>query len=757
MKEPLESRVRVGEGVETVIEGVFGGLVHQNVQDGFTVLSLQLDGSDPNLPKTTKATGVFSVAFLGDRLRMTGKWRRHPKYGLQFSFSRYEFVAPSTVEGVRKYLGSGRFKGLGKHLATQIVDTFGEETLEILDKDPEKLRDIRGIGPKTVAKVIESWKEERGRAEAMAFLQGHGLNASQARIAFEIYGNNAIGEVKKNPYRLCREVPGVGFITADAIASSLGVPKDSPQRLHEGSVFAMREIVSRGSVCYPSNLVVSEARKVLKVETEVVKRALAACIKEGDLVLCEGYFYLPWSFISERGVASRLRRLASGVSSMPDMDLASELAREEEKLKEEYKEAGFERYAPMQREAIRMVLSNKVSVITGGPGVGKTTIINTVLRILLAKGRTVRLAAPTGRAAKKLSESADDHEAMTIHRLLEYNPVEGFMRNEEDPLIGDFFIIDEASMIDVSLMHHLMKALPSSAHLVLVGDVDQLPSVGPGLVLQDIIQSGVVEVTHLDVIFRQRGQRSTIVRWAHQINRGSVPDTDALAKEPVDDLVFIKEDDENRLSDTVVDWCCRVLPETRGYDALSGIQVVAPKKKDVPGVWALNERVKERLNPVRSPDEPEVGPAKFRVGDKVMQIRNNYTLSVYNGDIGKIVDIDEEKSLLVVSFFGGKDVTYTYPVAIDELMHAYVITVHKSQGSEYPAVVIALHTKHGILLKRNLIYTAITRARQLVVLVGSISALRQAVYREDVSSRVTRLKEGLQDFEATYSGAFSRV
>lgn len=711
------------------IEGVLEQVVYANEENGYTVARIQEDGKGD----LSTAVGTLTGIRTGDNIQLHGQWTHHPKYGRQFQIESFRAVPPSTLTGMKKYLSSGVLKGVGKKTAERLVEEFGMKTLETIEKDPDRLKEVSGLGKKKIRAIRESWEMQQAQQEVMVFLRSYAVTASQAHRIHEQYGDEAIAILRTNPYQLSKDIFGIGFKTADQIAQSLGIPRDAKARLDTGILYVIEHLAEDGHVCYPMDDLLNTAQEILEVDRTLIEAALKRQIECRELVAEEigrTLVYRSRLHHCEVKVGERLSKLLDDPRHLADID--------SEKAIHWFERRTGLKLADGQKTAILLVLTKRVCVITGGPGVGKTTVVNAILQILAAKDIEVILAAPTGRAAKRLTESTG-HEAKTLHRLLRFNPaLHRFEADEDDPLEGKIFIIDECSMIDIALMHHFLKALPKDAHLVLVGDADQLPSVGPGNVLRDVLNSGKIEAAHLDVIFRQ-ASRSSIVDWAHAINRGEVP-RPPQKTEDMTDLYFVEKEDPDQILKTILSLCTERIPERFDLHPARDVQVLTPMHKGTLGVTNLNRELQEALNP-RGPGA-RTTPNGLHEGDKVMQIRNNYEKDVFNGDIGYVSVIDPSEQKVVVQI-DGRDVEYTYG-ALSEVIPAYSISVHKSQGSEYPAVVLPLVTQHFILLQRNLLYTAITRARQLVVLVGTQRALRIAVRSETVRSRFTGLRSRLE-------------
>jgi len=725
MPDPVEK--------QKVAEGRVTRILFANEESGWCVVRLEPEDA-PSLTAVGPLLGVRQ----GDELRLNGRWIRHPKFGEQFEAESYIQVAPSTLEGMRRFLGSGRIRGLGPKRAAQVVEAFGLQTLEILDSDAGRLLELQGIGPATLEHIQSSWEQHRGIQHIMIFLTGHGVAPGVAVKAYRRYGPGAVDVVRSNPYRLAEEVFGVGFLTADRIARQLGIPEDAPERLQAGVLHTLNEAAGQGHVFLPEDELLNAASNLLETDRELMPSALAGLVERQMVSVCPrenrpAAIYTPRLERAEAAVAANLGELlaAPGGSESIVVDRAISW----------YQHRANIQLAAKQRRALAAALTEKAVVITGGPGTGKTTLIRGIVQIFGEKDVEVALAAPTGRAAKRLAE-ATGLGAKTIHRLLEFNPkTREFSRRRENPIAADCLVIDEVSMLDIELAAALLEAVPPSCRLVLVGDSDQLPSVGPGNVLADLIFSGTTPVVRLDQIFRQ-ARRSLIVDNAHRVNSGKMPQLD----DPGDDtdFYFVARDDPAAAADLAVDFAARRIPEKFGLDPVQDIQVLSPMHRGELGVSRLNERLQEVLTPAGR--ELVVGWRHFRVGDKVMQIRNNYELDIFNGDLGRVKEIDHEERELIVVFDDRRVVIPSED--LEDVMPAYACTIHKSQGSEYPAVVIVLHHQHHIMLQRNLLYTAITRGRRLVMIVGSRRALGRAVANATVRKRHTRLAERLRAIAA---------
>ena len=660
------------------------------------------------------------------------------RFGRQFKVEEYHPIAPATEEGIESYLSSGMIPGIGPHLARSIVSVFGIRTMDILDNQAEKLSQIEGIGPKRLKTIRKAWKQHRGVRQIMIFLQSYGVSPALSARIYKEYGDRTTQRVQENPYSLARDIPGVGFLTADRIAVNFGLPQDSIARAEAGILHTLRETSSEGHVYYPRLQLIQAAQQILQIDREIINRAVGSLQEAGQVIVetpadspdRDPPVYLPPFYRAETGVAKLFGKLVTG--SKPGGPRGTREIDPEKAVSWVQKRMDIT-LAEKQVEVLRSALSSKVMVITGGPGTGKTTIIRSLLAILDRAGLTTLLAAPTGRAAKRLQETSG-REATTIHRLLEYNPKEGgFRRNRNNPLHCDFLILDEISMVDIILMYHLLKALPPGTSLVLVGDADQLPSVGAGSVLKDIILSGTVPVVELNEVFRQ-AEASRIVVNAHRINIGLMP-----LSEDDGDFYFIQQEDPKKIQEIIVKLCRERIPGRFHLHPVDDIQVLSPMHRGDAGVTNLNKLLQKTLNP--GEEGISFGEHFYKPGDKVMQIRNNYDKDVYNGDIGRLEKVDSRNLSVTVRFenrkirYEGRD--------LDELTLAYAVSVHKSQGSEFPAVIIPIITQHYMLLQRNLIYTAVTRGKKLVVLIGTKRALGMAVKNANTRERRSMLRHRL--------------
>ena len=718
----------------TLISGVLEKITYLNEENGFVVARLQEKGKKD----LTTIVGNLSGIHPGESLKLVGKWVQNRRFGEQFQVETFEMMVPATVQGIRKYLSSGLIKGIGPVMAGRIVDLFDLDTLEIIETTPNRLSEVEGVGPKRIAMITEAWKEQREVKDIMIFLQGHGVSATYSAKIYKQYGNQSIQRVRENPYRLSQDIHGIGFVTADRIAQHLGISPQSLIRARAGLIYVLKELAEDGHVCYLETDLVQKAEEMLKVDGEIIIQATKDLSREKEIFIETvdrerglKAVYLAPLYHAEAGSADRLKRLMEFPSNIRPIHEEKALQWIEERLNIEL--------APKQKEAILAGARSKVMIITGGPGTGKTTIITAILRILQGLKLRILLAAPTGRAAKRMSE-ATGWEARTIHRLLEYSPRKGdFKKDQENPLEADVVIIDEASMVDILLMDHLLRAVSPSTHLILVGDVDQLPSVGPGNVLKDIIDSGLFPVVRLTEIFRQ-AQKSAIVMNAHRIHQGEFPILLGLDHKEGTDFYFIEEEDPEKVLERMIGLYAEEIPRRFGFHPIKEIQVLTPMHRGILGDLNLNLELQKRLNP--EPTGMTYGSMTFRLHDKVMQISNNYEKDVFNGDIGWISRINQEDREVVVDF-DGRLIPYASS-ELDEIVLAYAISVHKSQGSEYPAVILPLTTQHYLLLQRNLIYTGITRAKKLMVLIGSKKALGIAIHRNKPRSRYTYLSARLR-------------
>jgi exodeoxyribonuclease V alpha subunit len=714
------------------IRGQIERVTYYNEENGYIIARLKAEGRVGLVTIVGNIPGLLP----GEVLKLKGEWQNHPKYGLQFHVAFHETAIPATVAGIERYLSSGMIKGIGPVMAKRLVGKFGVETLDIIDADMDRLKEVEGMGEKRVDMIRTAWQTQRDVRDVMVFLEGNGVSPAYAVKIYKQYGREAVPVVRENPYKLAEDVFGIGFVTADRIAQKLGIARDSLIRARAGIQFVLNQLSDEGHVYFPHDALIERCEKDLEIDRGIILDALASAAADRRVIIDdmgslggEGKaVYLIRFHVSEQGIARRMHELLAAPRQLALGDKGAILTLAESDL-------GVN-LSDQQRAAVRDSMDRKVMVITGGPGTGKTTIIKAIIAAQKKMGRSVLLGAPTGRAAKRMGE-ATGHEAKTLHRLLEFSPKDGgFKRDENNPLDADAFVIDETSMVDTTLMYYLLKAVPLASTLILVGDVDQLPSVGAGSVLKDIIDSSVVPVVRLTEIFRQSRQ-SMIIMNAHRVNNGHMPDITGKGRA---DFHFVEVETAEDALPRLVGLCKEKIPKRFGFHAVDDIQVLTPMHRGTVGALNLNNELQKELNP--STDELIRAGRTFKTGDKVMQIRNNYDKEVYNGDIGRIIKIDREDQEVDVNF-DGKFVSYDFS-ELDELVLAYATSVHKSQGSEYPAVVMPMLTQHYVLLQRNLLYTGITRGKKLVVLVGTKKALQIAVHNNKPQLRYTLLKERLQ-------------
>ncbi len=713
---------------ETLVGSVERVTFH-NEDNGFAVLKVKARGKRELVP----VVGHVASISAGEFIHAVGVWISDRAHGLQFKADFLKTTPPTTAEGIERYLGSGMVRGIGPVLAKRIVAAFGEKTFEVIEAKPERMREVSGIGEFRAGKIVAGWAEQKAVRDIMVFLHCNDVGTSRAVRIFKTYGHDAIQVMTENPYRLARDIRGIGFRTADAIAMKLGMTREAPQRVRAGISFALQEATDEGHCGLPVEELVKLATTLLEVDEGVIRTALSAELADGEVVADsieeKPCVFLRGLYVAERGIADRMRALADGSPPWPTIDVAKALPWVEKRTGKTLGES--------QRAAIERALASKVIVVTGGPGVGKTTLLDAILRILAVKGARLLLAAPTGRAAKRMTEQTGI-EAKTIHRLLETDPkTGGFRRDADTPLDCDLLVIDETSMVDAPLMYAVLKAVPPKAGLLLVGDVDQLPSVGPGQVLADIIESGAVPVARLTEVFRQAAESRIIVN-AHRINRGEMPEWPKRGEDS--DFWFVDADDPEKGAAKVVEIVRDRIPRRFGLDPVRDVQVLCPMQRGALGARALNGDLQNALNPNMTEKIERFG-SSFAPGDKVMQTENDYDREVFNGDLGRVRRIDQTEGVLVADF-DGREVEYPFG-ELDALVPAYATTIHKSQGSEYPAVVITIATQHYTMLARNLVYTALTRGKRLVVIVGQRKALAIAVRTHGRKRRWTKLKEWL--------------
>jgi len=720
----------------TEIRGQIEKITYHNEENGYTIAKVKVEG---RLDLVTVVGNLLSIN-PGEVLKLEGQWDYHPKFGEQFKITSYESLIPATVKGMEKYLGSGLIKGIGPVMAKRLVSKFGLETFNIIETDGKRLREVEGIGDRRIEMISKAWDDQKEIRGVMVFLQDKGVSPAYAARIFKQYGRESVEVVRVNPYRLATDIFGIGFMTADRIAEKLGIPRDSRIRVEAGILHILHQLSDEGHVYYPYEFLIEECRKILGVDSETVIKAFGKIVADKKIVIEDlnreevkennKAVYLARLYASEVGVADKLKKLMQVPKELRDFDRDKAIEWVQNELNMTL--------AENQKKAVREAIDKKIMVVTGGPGTGKTTIINSIIRIYGKMGQRVLLAAPTGRAAKRMTE-ATAHEARTIHRLLEFSPkAGGFRRDEDNQLEADLIVIDETSMVDTVLMHHLLKAVPDQATLILVGDVDQLPSVGPGNVLKDIIDSGGIPTVKLTDIFRQ-AKESLIVINAHRVNNGQMPIFHNQADHPRD-FYYFEIEEPQKVLEKIIELCREKIPKKFGYDPVNDIQVLTPMHRGVVGATNLNAELQKYLNP--SEDELMRGEKVLRVGDKVMQIRNNYDKEVFNGDIGRIIRINREDQEVIVDY-DGRFVSYEY-AELDEIVMAYAVSVHKSQGSEYQAVVMPVLTQHYMLLQRNLLYTGITRGKKLVILVGTRKAIAIAIKNDKQQRRYTLLRERLK-------------
>lgn len=702
------------------IRCVIDSVIYQNPKNGYSVLKAIVKGY--NAPVTL--VGNISEVCAGSVLLAEGNWKVDKRYGSEFVAESWEEVMPATVYGIEKYLGSGFIKGIGSIYAKRIVAKFGLDTINIMDEDIEKLKEVDGIGKKRLNLIKDSWQKQRGIKNVMLFLQSHGVSTAYAAKIYRTYGKEAIEKVSANPYCLADDIWGIGFRTADSIAKRMGYANDDVRRCRSGILYTLSQLSNEGHIYASQEQLVSVAAKLLETKEEPIHSLISQMVRNEDIVVDGESIYLPSFYYAEVGTANRLRKLMENSHTVQETTINMDAI----SLK-----TGVE-YDTVQADAIKKAATSKVMVLTGGPGTGKTTTTEGIIAALKSLGLDILLAAPTGRAAKRMSEATGGMEAKTIHRMLEYKPDEGYQRNEDNMLEGDVLIVDESSMVDIMLIYSLLKAVPLHMRLILVGDIDQLPSVGAGNVLRDIIESGKVPVVRLTRIFRQ-AQNSRIVMNAHKINQGIFPD---ISNGQHTDFFFIQSEDPEQAAANIVNLVKNRLPKAYN-EPVNHIQVLAPMQRGVTGVVNLNVALQQALNP----DGMNISRNgyTFRERDRVMQTKNNYDKDVFNGDIGLVAKIDLEEQTLSVDY-DGKLVEYEVS-ELDEIVLAYAITIHKSQGSEYPIVIIPILMTHCIMLQRNLIYTGITRSKKVCVLVGTPKALAYAINNITVNKRNSKLKERL--------------
>lgn len=734
---PLPEEMSGDRSIRELV-GQIEKITYHDEGSGYTVLRIQVRG----YPEQITAVGNMANPAVGSILQLKGGWRNHPRFGTQFDIKEYKAEIPTSAEGIEKYLASGIIKGIGPSVAEKIVERFGCDAISILDNEPDRLLEVEGIGPKKAAAIKAAWAEQRDIRDVIIFLQNYGVGAGLAVRVFGHYGAAAMQVLQENPYRLAIDMFGIGFHTADKVAASMGFATTSPFRIRAGIIHVINEMTRDGHIYVPIDKLAEAAAEILNVPIHDAEAGIEAARLAGEIVVewftandsDECAVYPPAFHYAESHSAKNLCGLLNAPWDGYRVNIDTIIPWVQETL-------GIT-LAEKQEEALCIALASKIMIITGGPGTGKTTLIKAILKIREARGLRVMLAAPTGRAAKRMTE-ATGHEAKTIHRMLEYvgmsNSGGDFMRDENNPLECDLLVVDEASMIDQILLHHLLKAIPKNASVVLVGDVNQLPSVGAGNVLGDIIASDVIPVVRLNEIFRQ-ARESMIIVNAHRVNEGANLIVDEERK-GLKDFYFIRQEDPEAALEVIKTLVSERIPKRFGFDPVNEVQVLSPMHKGPVGTMRLNMELQRTLNTSKGARAVRMG-VTYQEGDKVMQVRNNYQKDVYNGDIGRIFKINGDEGLAIVQMDNGL-VSYEF-TELDELVHAYAVSIHKSQGSEYPAVVIPLLTQHYVMLQRNLLYTGITRGKRLVIIVGSPKAAAIAVHNDKTRKRWTRLAERLR-------------
>ena len=717
---------------EKNIRGILEKIVFKNPDSGYMVGRIRLEDEE----LVTVVGKVFELQ-CGEELEIQGSWIVNKKYGKQFEITKVRAHTPSTTIGIENYLGSGLIKGVGPVMAKKIVGKFGKKTLDVLDDDPERLSGIEGIGQKRIKQIIKSWQKHKKIREVMIFLQSYGISSNYSAKIYNTYGENTVSVIKINPYRLAEDIFGIGFKIADDIALKVGIPKDSIFRIKAGIIYLLHRAEDNGHCFLPAEEILTVSSDFLGADLSIINNAISELQEEEKIIIVKdgegNKIYLSSLYHSEVFVSKKLLELA-GIDDNKDIRTGRESLYR--RLINEMADAGGILLDEIQVNAIIMALTERIMIITGSPGTGKSTILNFIIKILEREKKKFMMAAPTGRASKRMTETTG-REAKTIHRLLNFNPrLNKFLKNEDNPIDADIIIIDEASMLDIRLMRDLLSAIKIDSSLIFVGDIDQLPSVGPGYVLGDLIRSGTVPVCELKKIYRQEGQ-SQIIKNAHKVRDGQFP---YIKNKDSEDFFFIEKNDPEEVVNLILHLLSNKIPSSFGMDPLNDVQVLVPTNKGVCGVINLNSRIQKMLNPGST--GLLHGNRWFRVGDKVIQLKNNYNKDIYNGDIGIITSIDMELKEASINYDGRK-VDYSF-YEMDEINHSYAISIHKSQGSEFKCVIIPLLTSHYMLLQRNLLYTALTRARELAILVGSKKAVGMAVNKNIVEKRYTSLKELIQ-------------
>jgi len=714
------------------LAGLIERVTYHNPENGFAVLRVKVKGREDLVTLTGSTTSVTA----GEHVEASGRWVIDREHGQQFKADELKTTHPASAEGIEKYLASGAIRSIGPKIAARIVAVHQERTLEVLEKTPDFLLHVKGIGQERLKRIRQSWEEQKEVRKLMLFLTEHGITSGRAVRIYRTYGHEAIAKIKANPYQLADDIRGVGFKTADELAAKLGIDRNSPFRARAAILFSLQELAGEGHCGFPESGVVEQTTKLVEIDQQIVEAAVQTAVQDRSAIRedvdGEPWLYLASLHRAEVGLAMSVLRIASAhPHPLPRIDLDKAIAWVEKRL-------GIQ-LAVGQKEAVRQACQHKLLVITGGPGVGKTTLVRSILEIFAAKEMKCVLTAPTGRAAKRLAETTD-RTAKTLHRLLEFDPATGdFKKDREHPLSGDLFVLDETSMVDVVLGYQFLRAVSQEACVILVGDVDQLPSVGPGSVLADLIASNVVSVVRLTEIFRQASQ-SQIVTAAYAVNHGQMPKLSA--PEALTDFYFVEANEPEAIQDLLVRLVKERIPARFGFDPKADIQVLTPMNRSLLGARNLNQVLQTALNSGDNGPEVQRFGWTFRIGDRVIQTENNYNRDVFNGDLGVIEKINRIEQVMNVDF-EGRSVEYDFG-DLDELSLAYVLSIHKSQGSEFPCVVIPLHTQHYLMLQRNLLYTAITRGKKLVVLVGTKKALGMAVRRADTDQRHTTLRKRLE-------------
>ncbi len=704
------------------LSGVVERITYTNEENGFSVIKIKSKG----YYDLVTVVGNIATINVGAVVKLKGEWKVNSQYGKQFSVVEYEETLPATVKGIEKYLGSGLIKGIGPVNAKRIVKHFKEETIRIIEEEVDRLIEVDGIGEKRIDMIKKAWEEQKEVKNIMLFLQSHGISTSYAIKIYKAYKNESIDIVKQNPYRLADDIWGIGFKTADQIAQHMGFNENSYERCRAGIIYTLNDMANDGHCFGYREELVENTKKLLNLEESLIINTIQPMIKEGSIILEEEAIYLPAFYNSEKGVVSRIKEIIQMKSPYENIDITSKIQDIQRKNKITYDE--------IQIEAIKTAIRSKVMVLTGGPGTGKTTITLAIINILEELGGKILLAAPTGRAAKRMSETTKK-EAKTIHRLLEFKPPNGYEKNKENPLDCNVLVVDESSMIDIIMMNTLLKAVKNETIVIFVGDVDQLPSVGAGKVLKDMIESNVINVVKLERIFRQ-ALGSKIITNAHKINKGIYPN---LQNDKKADFFFIEEEEPEKIVENIKNLCAKRLPKYYNIDKIKDIQVITPMQRGLLGTLNLNNALQEILNP--NSISVKYGGIEFREQDKVMQIKNNYDKNVFNGDIGRIKNIDMETKVIIITF---DEIDIPYDLSdMNEVVLAYATTVHKSQGSEYPVVVAPISMQHFMMLQRNLLYTCITRAKKIFISIGNKKAIGISIQNNKIVKRNTLLCEKL--------------